>query len=146
VRRENALRGNPREAALGHRAARPMKRSAPARHPMLDRAGLRRRGKDVFEGPGKCASCHVPPLFTEPGWNLHRAEEIGIDDFQAQRSPEGRYRTTPLKGLFAHQKGGIYHDGRFATLGDVVAHYDAHLGLGLTPEQQADLVEYLKSL
>ena len=47
-------------------------------------------------------------------------EEIGIDDFQANRSPDGRYRTTPLRGLFAHQKGGFYHDGRFATLADVV--------------------------
>jgi cytochrome c5 len=104
------------------------------------------RGKDVFGGAAKCASCHVPPIFSEPGWNLHTAEELGIDDFQAQRSPDGRYRTTPLKGLFAHAKGGYYHDGRFATLGDVVEHYDQHLGLGLTPAQKADLVEYLKSL
>src|SRR6266700_3471881 len=25
------------------------------------------RGKEVFEGSGRCATCHVPPLFTEPG-------------------------------------------------------------------------------
>jgi mono/diheme cytochrome c family protein len=104
------------------------------------------RGKRVFEGAGKCATCHVPPLFTEPGWNLHTAEELGIDDFQAKRSPDERYRTAPLRGLFAHAKGGFYHDGRFATLADVVDHYDGHLGLGLTPEQKADLVEYLRSL
>jgi cytochrome c5 len=104
------------------------------------------RGKTVFGGKAKCASCHVPPIFTEPGWNMHTAEELGIDDFQASRSPEGRYRTTPLKGLFAHAKGGFYHDGRFATLEDVVDHYDQHLGLGLTPAQKADLIEYLKSL
>ncbi len=88
----------------------------------------------------------MPPLFTEPGWNMHEASEIGIDDFQALRSPDERYRTSPLKGLFAHQKGGFYHDGRFATLSDVVAHYDGHFELGLSSDEQSDLVEYLKSL
>jgi cytochrome c peroxidase len=88
----------------------------------------------------------VPPLFTEPGWNLHTPAEIGIDHFQADRSPTHRYRTTPLKGLWAHQKGGFYHDGRFATLGAVVDHYDRFFELGLTPREKRDLVQYLKSL
>jgi cytochrome c peroxidase len=88
----------------------------------------------------------VPPLFTEPGWNMHTAKEIGIDDFQASRAPDDRYRTPPLKGLWTHVKGGFYHDGRFATLADVVAHYDRTLSLKLAPDQQQDLVEYLKSL
>jgi len=104
------------------------------------------RGQRLFEGKANCASCHVPPLFTEPGWNLHTPEEIGIDSFQADRSPDHRYRTTPLKGLWTHTEGGFYHDGRFATLLDVVNHYDAHFGLGLTRQEKSDLVEYLKSL
>ena len=104
------------------------------------------RGQLVFNGPGKCSSCHVPPLFTEPGWNMHTPAEIGIDDFQANRAPDKRYRTTPLKGLFAHQKGGFYHDGRFATLNDVVNHYNKHFSLGVTDEQSRDLSEYLNSL
>jgi len=106
------------------------------------------RGKRLFSADGKarCATCHVPPLFTEPGWNLHTPQEIGIDDFQANRSPEGRYRTAPLKGLWSHGKGGYYHDGRFAALGDVVAHYDAHFSLGLSASERRDIVEYLKSL
>lgn len=104
------------------------------------------RGKNVFEGKARCASCHVPPLFTEPGWNMHTPAEIGIDGFQASRSPDNRYRTTPLKGLHARSKGGYYHDGRFATLSDVVNHYERHFQLALTPAQKGDLVEYLKSL
>jgi hypothetical protein len=104
------------------------------------------RGEAVFKGPGRCATCHVPPLYTEPGWNMHTGAEIGIDDFQAQRSPDKRYRTTPLKGLFAHAKGGFYHDGRFATLADVVDHYDGVKTLGLGTGQKSDLVEFLKSL
>lgn len=111
------------------------------------------RGKVLFEGKAKCATCHVPPLFTEPGWNLHTPAEIGLtgpnDDFQAKRSPDERYRTTPLKGLWTHTKGGFYHDGRFTTLLDVVNHYNANLPggpLALTEGEKTDLVEYLKSL
>lgn len=104
------------------------------------------RGKSVFEGQAKCASCHVAPLFTEPGWNMHTGAEIGIDDFQSARSPEKRYRTTPLRGLWTHQKGGFYHDGRFPTLNAVVEHYDVAHALSLTSGQKSDVVEYLKSL
>jgi hypothetical protein len=104
------------------------------------------RGATLFRGKAECATCHVPPLFTEPGWNLHTPDEIGIDRFQADRSPTHRYRTTPLKGLWAHQKGGFFHDGRFATLGDVVDHYDRFFKLRLTPGEKRDLVQYLKSL
>jgi hypothetical protein len=104
------------------------------------------QGETLFQGKAKCATCHVPPLYTEPGWNMHTAEEIGIDSFQADRSPDGRYRTSPLKGLWAHQKGGFYHDGRFATLTDVVNHYDAYFQLELTDGEKQALVEFLKSL
>jgi len=104
------------------------------------------RGKEVFSGAAKCAGCHVPPLFTEPGWNMHTPQEINVDDFHANRAPDKRYRTSPLKGLWTHAKGGFYHDGRFATLLDVVNHYDQSFGLGLSDQHKSDLVEYLKSL
>ena len=109
-------------------------------------AASSRRGKSLFEGKANCARCHVPPLFTEPGWNMHTPQEVGIDSFQADRSPDGHYRTAPLKGLWTHSKGGYYHDGRFKTLGAVVAHYDQTFSLGLTAGERRDLVEYLKSL
>jgi hypothetical protein len=111
----------------------------------FDAAGAR-RGASVFVGKAKCASCHVPPIYTEPGWNMHTGEEIGIDDFQASRSPDKHYRTTPLRGLFVRAKGGFYHDGRFQTLGAVVDHYDRHLKLNLSAPEKTDLVEFLKSL
>jgi len=104
------------------------------------------RGKQLFAGKAGCAGCHVPPLYTEPGWSLHTAEEIGIDDFQASRAPDRRYRTSPLAGVWTHEKGGFYHDGRFATLADVVRHYDRTFGLQLTDGDVTDLVEYLRSL
>jgi mono/diheme cytochrome c family protein len=122
--------------------------SLPAPKPPRDSydAAAAARGAELFAGKADCARCHVPPLYTEPGWNMHTPEEIGIDAFQAERSPDERYRTAPLKGLWTHTKGGFYHDGRFATLEDVVSHYDGHFGLGLSGEEQADLVEFLKSL
>jgi len=104
------------------------------------------RGESLFKGQAKCSVCHVPPIYTEPGWNMHTPAEIGIDDFQAKRAPDERYRTAPLKGLWTHQSGGFYHDGRFATLRDVVDHYNGFFGTNLTEQQKADLVEYLKSL
>jgi hypothetical protein len=109
-------------------------------------AAAAERGATLFRGAARCATCHVEPLYTEPGWNMHTPAEIGIDDFQANRSPDRRYRTAPLKGLWTHTKGGFYHDGRFATLLDVVNHYDSFLGLALTEAQKLDLVEFLKSL
>jgi hypothetical protein len=104
------------------------------------------RGQELFVGKAKCATCHVPPLYTEPGWNMHTPEEIGIDDFQAMRSPDEHYRTTPLGGAVAKQKGGYYHDGRFATLLDVINHYDTFMTLGLTEPEKADLEQFVKSL
>ncbi len=102
------------------------------------------RGLVVFNN--SCSRCHVPPLYTEPGWNMHTAEEMGIDDFQSQRSPDNRYRTTPLKGLFARAKGGFFHDGRFPTLRAVVDYYNQVFVLNLSEGNKNDLVEYLKAL
>jgi len=104
------------------------------------------RGEVVFDGKGKCATCHVPPLYTEPGNNLHSPSEIGVDSFQADRSPTHMYRTAPLAGLWSRQSRGFFHDGRFQTLDEVIQHYDQHLNLELSPQEKKDLVEFVKSL
>jgi hypothetical protein len=104
------------------------------------------RGAELFAGKADCARCHVEPITSEPGWNLHTAAELCIDDFQANRAPDLRYRTAPLNGLWTHQKGGFYHDGRFPTLLDVVNHYDQCFTLGLTAPEKQDLAQYLLSL
>jgi hypothetical protein len=102
------------------------------------------KGKALFLTKAKCATCHHAPLLADN--ELHSATELGIDDFEALRSPTGMYRTTPLGGLFARAKGGFYHDGQFATLRDVINHYDDHMQLNLTGEEKMQLEEYLKSL
>ncbi len=113
------------------------------------------RGSALFVGKAECNDCHVKPLWTEPGWNLHTPAEMGIDSFQADRSPDGVYKTMNLAALFVREngvfmnpanKGRYFHDGRFATLLDVVNFYDVRFTLGLTAQEKTDLVEYLKSL
>lgn len=104
------------------------------------------RGDTLFSGKANCARCHLDGFGTEPGWNMHTAAEMGIDSFQADRAPDHRYRTSPLKGLWTHTKGGFFHDGRFATLRAVVDHYDMTFTLRLTEQEKDDVVEYLKSL
>lgn len=94
-------------------------------------------------------------MLTEPGWNLHTPAEMGIDSFQADRSPDGVYKTMNLTGVFIREnavfmnpanQGRYYHDGRFQTLLDVVNFYNTRFSLGLTAQEKTDLVEYLKSL
>jgi hypothetical protein len=113
------------------------------------------RGDELFSGKANCNSCHREPLWTEPGWNDHTPSEMKIDSFQADRSPDGNYKTMNLAALFVRErglfmkpenKGRFYHDGRFATLLDVVKSYNTRFSLGLSEQEQLDLVEYLKSL
>jgi hypothetical protein len=143
------VRGSPDQVTSKLAALHFYQLAIPAPKPKKDSydAPAADRGKLVFEGKGRCATCHVPPLFTEPGWSMHTGEEIGIDNFQASRSPDKKfYRTTPLGGLFVRAKGGFYHDGRFADYRAVVDHYDRHLRLNLSEEEKGALIEYLKSL
>jgi hypothetical protein len=103
-------------------------------------------GEALFNGKAQCARCHVPPIYTEPGWNMHTPAEIGIDDFQANRSPDRRYRTTPLRGMIAKQRGGFYHDGRFPTMLDVINHYDQQFQLGLSEAEKRQLADFVGAL
>ena len=109
-------------------------------------AAAAKRGEAIFDGKGKCSTCHVPPTYSDPGNNLHKPAEICTDSFEADRSPTHEYRTTPLRGLWARTKGGFYHDGRFQSLGAVVDHYSSCFGLNLSARERSDLVQYLKSI
>jgi hypothetical protein len=109
------------------------------------------RGADLFAGIAGCATCHIPPTYTDvlsgpdPAIPfLHSATEIGADIAYAARSATGMYRTTPLRALWQHPP--YFHDGRAKTLLDVVNHYNALRSLGLSNRQKEDLVEFLKTL
>jgi hypothetical protein len=100
------------------------------------------RGEAVFDGAGRCATCHEGALYTET--TLHAAAETAMDPLYATRSATGLYRATPLRGLWQHPP--YFHDGSAATLPDVVEHYDAALGLTLDASQKSDLAQFLLSL
>jgi len=108
----------------------------------FDAAGAQ-RGRMVFDRA--CASCHVGGTGTDNNdGKLHAPEETGMDAAYAMRTANKAYRTTPLRGLWQHAP--YFHNGSAATLADVVTHYNGVRKLGLTAEQQRDLIEYLKSL
>jgi mono/diheme cytochrome c family protein len=101
------------------------------------------RGRALFNR--SCASCHVGVTGTDNNdGKLHQPAETGMDAAYAARTANKAYRTTPLRGLWQHAP--YFHDGSAATLKDVVAHYNRGRSLRLTPEQERDLVEYLKTL
>jgi RoxA-like, cytochrome c-like len=103
------------------------------------------RGQDVFNNAGRCATCHIPPLYTDVNLGiLHDPAETGMNAAYANRTKTKQYRTTPLRALWQHAP--YFHDGSAATLADVVEHYDRVLRLGLTAMQKQDLVEFLKSI
>jgi cytochrome c peroxidase len=113
----------------------------PTPPPGIDTAAAA-RGQVVFQAD--CSVCHSGAQFTDANTKLHAPSETGMDPTYANRSATKLYRTTPLRGLAFNAP--YFHDGSAATLADVVKHYDGYLHLGLTPQQQSDLVEYLKTL
>jgi hypothetical protein len=109
------------------------------------------RGKALFMEKADCASCHIPPTYTDvlSGPNprepfLHDPSEVGTNPGYAERSATGQYRTTPLRALWQHPP--YFHDGSAPDLLAVVNHYDGFFDLHLTSKEKADLVEFLKSL
>ncbi len=105
------------------------------------------RGKLVFEGSGKCVTCHSGTSFTDANSTLHPPADSMAEPetpSYAARTATKRYRTTPLKGVWQHAP--YFHDGSAATLADAVRAYNTKRSLGLTDQQVADVAEYLKSL
>jgi cytochrome c peroxidase len=96
-----------------------------------------RRGEALFGKPFphdpalSCAACHVPSAaFVD-----HRQHDVGSG---------GLYKTPTL--LNADFNAPYFHDGRFDTYDQVVAHFDRVFDLGLSPEDQRDLVAYLTAV
>ena len=109
------------------------------------------RGGRLFRDEARCVTCHTGPTYTDvlrgPDPSvplLHDPAEVGTEPFYAARTATGKYRTTPLRGLFQHAP--YFHDGSAPDLLAVVNHYDRLFALNLSQAQKADLVEFLKSL
>jgi mono/diheme cytochrome c family protein len=108
------------------------------------------RGRVLFNTKATCASCHTGTTFTDANFRLHAPSEVvsepepGGAPSYASRSATKMYRTSPLRGLWQHPP--YFHNGTASTLDAVVQAYNEKKSLGLTPQEAADLVQYLKSL
>jgi cytochrome c peroxidase len=111
-------------------------------------------GEALFHGSARCSGCHVT--------NAHigdQARNIGLDPTVVDPgADDGRFKTPSLRNVGV--RGRFMHDGRFASLEEVVEFYNSGvndspaldftltdpLQLGLTPQQVQALVAYLNTL
>lgn len=104
------------------------------------------RGQEVFFGKGRCASCHIPPYYTD---NL--MHNLQVERFYKPRmingmmaSSDGPIKTFPLRGI--KDSPPYLHDGRLLTLEDTVEFFNLILGLKLNEQEKKDLVAFLRQL
>jgi cytochrome c peroxidase len=119
-----------------------------------------RRGEALFVGEkADCWHCHAPPLFTDGGFHNLGLDSVSGDlgrmRVTGQPADEGKFKTPSLRNVAATPP--YLHDGRFATLTEVVDHYNAGEAihprtdalmrpLGLSSREVQDLVAFLEAL
>ncbi len=116
------------------------------------------RGQNIFNSVG-CANCHSGNLLTD-----HRFQNIGVRPPAEDRGrgsitndpvDDGRFKTPTLRNVELH--GPFMHNGRFATIEDVVSFYnrggdfdapnidhDLIRPLNLNMQERADLAAFMK--
>jgi cytochrome c peroxidase len=104
------------------------------------------RGQALFFGRARCATCHVPPYYTDNLMHNLQAERFyrprTINGMTA--SADGPIKTFPLRGI--KDTPPYMHDGRLLTLDDTVEFFNLVLGLRLTPQEKTDLLAFLRVL
>jgi len=104
------------------------------------------RGQGVFFGKGQCATCHIPPYYTD---NL--MHNLRTERFYKPRMINGRYasadgpiKTFPLRGI--KDSPPYLHDDRLMTLEDSVEFFNLVLGTTLSTQEKEDLVAFMRQL
>ncbi|MBL7817944.1 MAG: c-type cytochrome [Saprospiraceae bacterium] len=99
------------------------------------------RGKQIFFTTGACASCHGTETFTSPGAKNNGLDLVytdnGVGAVTRNAAQNGFFKSPSLRGI---EKSAPYmHDGRFATLEQVVEHYNSQVKphQNLSPELRA---------
>lgn len=104
------------------------------------------RGQEIFFGKGKCASCHMPPYYTDNLMHNLKAErffkEITINGRKA--SVDGPIKTFSLRGI--KDSPPYLHDNRLLTLEDTAEFFNLILETKLTEKEKKDLVAFLRAL
>ena len=103
-------------------------------------------GQEVFFGKGQCATCHVPPYYTD---NL--LHNLQVERFYKPVMINGRFassdgpiKTFPLRGI--KDSPPYLHDDRLMTLDDTVEFFNLVLGTKLTQQEKQDLVLFMRAL
>lgn len=104
------------------------------------------RGEQVFHGKGGCAGCHAPPYYTDNLMHNLRTERFFEPQMINGRlaKADGPIKTFPLRGI--KDSPPYLHDGRLLTLDDTVEFFNLVLQRGLTQEEKADLLAFLRTL
>ena len=104
------------------------------------------RGEKVFNGKGRCGSCHTPPYYTD-----NQMHDLQTGRFFEPREVEhhmmvtdGKIKTFPLRGI--KDTPPYLHDGRLLTLEDTVEFFNLVLGTKLTSGEKSDLVAFMQAL
>lgn len=104
------------------------------------------RGQDIFFGKGQCATCHIPPYYTDNLMHNLKVErffdEVMINGRKA--SADGPIKTFPLRGI--KDSPPYLHDDRLLTLEDTVEFFNLVLELKLTTDEKKDLVAFMRAL
>lgn len=96
------------------------------------------RGRDVFFGKGRCASCHKPPAYMD-----HQMHDLKLERFLKEPG-DGPIKTFTLRGI--KDSPPYLHDGRLLTLEDTVEFFNLVLETKLTASEKADLVAFMRQL
>ncbi len=104
------------------------------------------RGQDLFFGKAKCASCHMPPYYTDNTMHNLQTEKFYAPQMinGMKAVGDGPIKTFPLRGI--KDSPPYLHDGRLLTLADTVEFFNLVLQLQLTKEEKSDLTEFMKAL
>lgn len=104
------------------------------------------RGQEVFTNKGKCAVCHPAPYYTDNLMHNLKAERFFKPKMINGRmaSADGPIKTFPLRGI--KESPPYLHDRRLLTLEDTVEFFNLLLGVKLTAQEKADLVNFMRAL
>ena len=104
------------------------------------------RGQEVFFGKGQCATCHLPPYYTDNSMhNLHTERFFKQELVDGMvMAGDGPIKTFPLRGI--KDSPPYLHDGRLLTLDDTVEFFNLVLETKLTDAEKRDLVAFLRAL
>jgi cytochrome c peroxidase len=104
------------------------------------------RGQEIFFGKGQCATCHIPPYYTDNLMHNLQTErffkEVMINGRKA--SADGPIKTFPLRGI--KDSPPYLHDDRLLTLEDTVEYFNLILGLKLNQQEKTDLTAFMRAL